>query len=143
SPVLGAGDRKFDHHLSMDGDFGTRNVSYILSTVVNWNTDIGDAKLIAAKQRVDARNVDADFDGTALPVAEAHGGGASGGQYVKQDTVELQFLSNQDTPFAEHFEWVTGLFYLSSRGGFNPITFNVAADAVGALIPAASGLLGP
>ena len=135
APVLGAGDPKFDRHLALDGDFGTRNTSYIFSTVINWNAEFVDSKLIAAKQRVDARNVDADFDGTPLPVAEAHGGGAFGSdQYVKQDTIELQFLSNQNTPYAEHVEWVTGLFYLSSRGGFTPITFNVAADALSTLL---------
>lgn len=142
--VLGPGDPKFDRRLALDADIGTRNTSSIYSIVLNWKADAVDAKLIAAKQRVDARNVDADFDGTPRPIAEAHGGGFGGSdQYVKQDTVELQFLSNAGTPFSEHVEWVAGLFYLSSRGGFDPIVFNVAADAVNALLPSASDLLDP
>lgn len=144
SAVLGPGDPKFDRHLSLDGDFGCRNEARILGGSALWNLGSFDTKLIVAKQKVKALRVDGPFDGVDRPIADAHGAGYGGSaQFVRQTTAELQFLSNSDASYAEYFEWVAGFFYLDSLGGFNPIVFNIAPEAL-ALIPTLGpALIGP
>ncbi|HKY90562.1 MAG TPA: TonB-dependent receptor [Nevskiaceae bacterium] len=134
-PVLGPGDPEFDRTLTLDGDFGCRNEAWIGSGEARYHADAFDTKLIYAKQRVKALRIDGPFDGVDRPIADAHGAGKFGSkQDVVQTTVELQFLSNDDSGYAEHLEWVAGFFYLESLGGFNPIVFNVAPEVLN-LIP--------
>src|SRR5690606_4712540 len=55
-------------------------------------------------------------------------------QVGEQETAELQFTSNDDTWGSEHLEWVAGLFYFHSKGGYDPIAFNVAPNLLGTLV---------
>ncbi|MGQ0698423.1 MAG: TonB-dependent receptor domain-containing protein [Panacagrimonas sp.] len=143
APILSGGglilpaDPKLDRKIDIDGDFGAESEGYVVSATLNWNTDIFDTKLIYADQEITPQRVDGPFDGTRRPIADAHGAGFNGKakQFVEQETVELQFLSNEGTPGSEYVEWVAGLFYLNSLGGFDPIVFNVAPDFFNQILP--------
>ncbi len=135
--ILPADDTGLDRTVQLDGDAGAEAHAYIVSGVIDWNLSALDSKLIYAHQKVTPTRVDGPFDGTPRPVADAHGAGFGGiaKQFVKQDTVELQFLSNAETPGADTFEWVAGLFFLDSLGGFEPIVFEVAPNFINQILP--------
>ena len=135
-------DPKFDREVTLDGDSGCQNESYVFGGVVDFSGEYFDSKLILARQNVTATRVDGPFDGIAFPLVDAHGAGRFGSsQFVDQDTAELQFLSNEGSPYAEYVEWATGFFYLKSLGGFDPIVFNVAPDLLSTLLPSVGGAL--
>ena len=134
---------KLDQHVDLDR-FGTQNQTYILGANIQWKTDYFTSKLIYAKQNLKSPHVDADFDGTSTPLADAHGAGFAGSaQFDRQDTAELQFVSNENSPLGERLQWAAGLFYLSSLGGFNPIVFELAPAALSALPGPFSPVTGP
>jgi iron complex outermembrane receptor protein len=135
-------DEKFDRTVTLDGDAGCENESYIWGGTLEWEAEYFTSKLITARQRAIAHRVDGPFDGTALPVADAHGGTQSefgSRNSINQDTAELQFLSNENTPYSQYMEWAVGMFYLRSKGGFDPIVFNVAPDILNELLPSSVG----
>ncbi|MES0875363.1 TonB-dependent receptor domain-containing protein [Sinimarinibacterium thermocellulolyticum] len=138
APVIGAtfpADPALDREVSLNTYTEAVNRSTIFSGTVDWFTDVADIKLIGSWQRAEVPELHADFDNTARPGAEAHAGGGPARQVYNQTTAELQLLSNQSSPGAEHFSWVAGLFFLQSDGGLIPVTFKVAANALGALVP--------
>ncbi|MGQ0619342.1 MAG: TonB-dependent receptor [Panacagrimonas sp.] len=144
APALAGGglilpaDPKLDRNIDIDGDFGAAGRGYIVSGVLDWNLGFGDAKLIYADQKITPTRVDGPFDGTRNPIADAHGAGFNGRakQFVEQDTLEIQFLSNDETWGSEHVEFVTGVFFLDSLGGFEPIVFNVLPNFFNQILPA-------
>lgn len=130
-------DPQADRHLSFDSLAGAQTNSTLLSATIDWAFKSVDAKLILSDQKLDAPFVQADFDKSALPIFNFH----SVKQLSKQRTAELQFLSNDETWFHERLEWVAGLFYLESSGGFDPLRLDVAPSALGvAGIPALNNL---
>ncbi|MGQ0622896.1 MAG: TonB-dependent receptor [Panacagrimonas sp.] len=134
APILGAAlprDPQADRHVRFDSLSGARNEATLLSFTGEWNTSWFDTKLILSDQKVDAPFVRADFDKGPLPIVNIE----SIKQLAKQKSAELQVLSNGDTPFAESFEWVAGLYYLESSGGFDPIAFDVLPQFLRTLLP--------
>ncbi len=135
APILGGGglilpeDPKADRHLSFDSLAGARTNSQLYSATFDWKLPVVDIKLIGSQQRLDAPFVQADFDKSNLPIINIR----SIKQLSKQRTAELQFLSNALTPGADKFQWVAGLFYLDSSGGFDPIAFDVTPNLLGQL----------
>lgn len=142
APVLsGAGiilpaDSEFDRTLERDGPLGTEVESHVISGIIDWNLNWFDIKLTYASQEMEVLEVASDFDGTRFPLVYAYGGGVEGsGQFLEQDTVELQILSSATGPGAEYFEWVAGIFYLESFGGFDPVAIPVAPDLLNVILP--------
>lgn len=137
-------DQKFDRTVTLDGDAGCENENYLFGGTFEWDYEYFNAKLITSRQRAFAHRVDGPFDGTGLPVADAHGGtqGEFGSaNYIDQETAELQFISNENTPLSEYMEFATGFFYLKSLGGFRPIVFNVAPNILNELLPSVGPVL--
>lgn len=140
APVLGAAfpqDPKADRHVRFDSLAGATSESYLVSFIVDWQLPGVDIKMIGSDQEVDAPFVQADFDKSELPIINIR----SIVQLAEQQTLELQFLSNEDSFLSENMEWVAGIYYLSSSGGFDPIAFDVAPNALTTLpIPLADSL---
>jgi len=142
APALAGGglilpaDPQLDRNIDIDGDFGTQGSTTIFGGTVNWALPWFDAKLIVSDQDLDITRVDGPFDGTRRPVADAHAGTQYGSHQVNQQrTAELQFLSNPDMPYSEHFNFVFGAFWLKSTAGFDPIVFMVAPDLLNEVLP--------
>lgn len=107
---------------------GSRATSYVIANTLNWELQYIDVKLVgsAQKQRPLAS---ADFDGTRIPVSKFTGERQSFGQY----TAELQFNSNDETPFHDRLTWVGGFFYNYVDGGFDPLAIAIAPNLLGGL----------
>ncbi|MGQ0700963.1 MAG: TonB-dependent receptor domain-containing protein [Panacagrimonas sp.] len=133
-------DPKRDRHLSYDQLAGATTEATIYSGIVDWRLPWFTTKLILSDQEQEAPFVRSDFDKSDLPLISF----TSLKQLSKQETVELQFLSNDDTPGSDRFEWVGGFYYLDSSGGFDPLQLNVAPNFLTTLlpIPAVAGLVG-
>jgi len=142
APVLGAAlpkDPKADRHVSFDSMAGAETESELYSVTIDWRLSGVDVKFIGSDQELSAPFVRADFDKSALPIINIE----SIVQLALQKTAELQFLSNAETPFSEYFEWVAGLYYIESSGGFDPIAFDVLPSALTSLpIPLGGELSG-
>lgn len=138
APIIGAvlpADPKLDRTVSLDTSTNAENRSYLLGGTLVWRSALADVKLIGSMQRAEVPRLNADFDNTAMPLLVATAGGGGARQVYHQDTAELQFLSNAETPFSDKFEWVAGFFYLKSDGGLQPVTFEVAQHALSTLLP--------
>ncbi|MGQ0698453.1 MAG: TonB-dependent receptor [Panacagrimonas sp.] len=122
-------DPKADRRVNTDSFSGATFNSTLLSVTLDWALSGVDAKLIGSDQVLDSEFVQADFDKSFLPIVNIE----SLKQVNEQRTLELQFLSNEETPFSENFEWVAGLFYLDSSGGYDPIQFEIAPNALAAI----------
>ena len=119
-------DPKRDRKVSLDQLPGAEVESSLFSFTAEWALPWFDTKLILSDQELDAFFVAADFDGSATPLVSF----ISKKQVSLQETAELQIISNENSPFSEHIEWVGGVFYLESSGGFDPLGFNVTATAL-------------
>ena len=100
---------------------------------VSWTTPWIDLKLLASHQDIITGPATIDFDGSAQPLAAFD----ALNEFSKLKTYELQFLSNDETPFAERFKWVAGLYYIESDAGFDPAHLRVAPAAVTSLVDVA------
>lgn len=58
-----------------------------------------------------------DFDGSTVPLAEFVSS-TRDGSGVRAATAGLQFLSNDETPFSDRFQWVFGVYSFESQAGF-------------------------
>ncbi|GAB3377743.1 TonB-dependent receptor [Spongiibacter taiwanensis] len=135
-------DERFDRTVTLDGDAGCENENYMFGGTLEWDAEYFTSKLITSRQKVTAHRVDGPFDGTGVAIADAHGGrqGEFGSDnYIEQDTAELQFVSNENSPYAQYVDWAAGFFYLKSLGGFRPIVFNVAPNILNELLPSIGG----
>ena len=144
APALSAGglvlpaDPKADREVAHDAMAGGDTKMTLYSLIADWRLSHFDLKFIGSKQNSDSRAF-ADFDGSAMPVATAD----PPSQPSEQITYELQLVSNSDTPYSEHFEWATGIFYLEGFGGFDPVRFNFFPDPLNGLgLPLAAPLSG-
>ena len=134
-------DPKFDREVTLDGDAGCQNESYAWGTEIEWIANKFDIKLMASRQKVQALRVDGPFDGTAAPIADAHGAGSqyNANQIARQDTIELQFLSNENTPLSDYMSWAAGMFYLDAVSGFDPIVFHLSPAIALSILPVPDG----
>lgn len=116
------------YEISNNSAGGSRATSYVIANTLNWELPYIDVKLVgsAQKQRPFAQ---ADFDGTRIPISKFVGQR----QYFGQYTAELQFNSNDETPFHDRLTWVGGFFYNYIDGGFDPLAISVAPNLLGGL----------
>jgi iron complex outermembrane receptor protein len=93
-----------------------------------------DVKYIGAYEHNGGTSL-ADFDGSSANIV---GFGTRGKKdplgpvnftYVR--THELQFTSNESTPFSDKLRWAMGLYYLESQAGFDPVGLRVAGLDMG------------
>jgi len=139
APVFSAilpADPKFDRTISIDynadGTYGVAPWSNMWGVVLDWHIQGADLKAIYSDQKAGSDSVSADFDGTAVPLIGANGGVS---QTLYQESLELQVLSNEETPYGDRFQWATGVFLLEALGGFDPIEFYVAPSLLDHGIP--------
>lgn len=109
-----------------------------------WTLPWFDVKLLGSHYFIDAYDYVYDYDGSQRPAATY--GAESDYQQIR--TGELQFTSN-DGSFASHWlQWVAGLYYLRSEGGYDPGYLSLAGSVLnlepvlGGLPDALRGLLG-
>ena len=134
APVLGVlpilpEDPKADRRINYDQLAGCEVNSYLASVVGTWELPWLDLKMILSDQELDAPYVISDFDKGPFPAVSF----TSIKQIGTQRTAELQFISNANTPGADDFEWVGGLYYFESDGGFDPLQFTVAPNFLNTL----------
>ncbi len=130
-------DPQADRRVRLDSLSGATNESTLFSLVGEWRAPWLDFKLILSDQNLEAPISGADFDKGPLPIVNI----VSVKQLSKQRTAELQLLSNDDTSFSDRLQWVAGLYYLESSGGFDPIAFDVLPDFLNTLPIPAGGVL--
>lgn len=119
-------DPAADRQISADSLNGARYQSELYALTLEWNLPWSQIKVIGSDQILDAPFVQADFDKSALPIVNIQ----SIQQIAKQQTLEVQILSNEGSPWADDLQWVAGLYYLDSSGGFDPIAFDVLPNAL-------------
>lgn len=131
-------DPKADRHVDYPGfRVGARLHSYLFANTFQWRLSKLDFKAIASFQDLVPEDVRATFGAGSLALANQSGRN-------EQRTVELQFISNSDTPYSEHFTWVGGFYFSDTVGGLDPFGFILAPGAVNAVLginsPLISGL---
>ncbi|NKF21304.1 TonB-dependent receptor [Solimonas sp. C16B3] len=84
--------------------------------VLKWHLPGVDTKLLGSYYFVRAHDYVYDFDGTNQPLATY----GANSEYQRFVTSELQFTSNDESWGADWLKWVGGLYYLKSRGGYDP-----------------------
>ena len=82
----------------------------------DWNHPGVDIKLLGSFYKVRAYDYVYDFDGTSQPIATY----GADSEFQRFTTSELQFTSNDESWGSDWFKWVGGLYYLKSRGGYDP-----------------------
>jgi iron complex outermembrane receptor protein len=113
--------------------------------ILNWNHPGIDTKLLGSYYFVKARDYVYDFDGTRQPLATY----GANNEYQRFYTGELQFTSNDESWGSSWLKWVGGLYYLQSKGGYDPGYLRLLdfvhlpiSDIISALPPALGGPLG-
>jgi len=147
APVLDLGvpDDELDRiwHNNYQGGNETSNALY--GATLEWLTDFADIKLILSDNKADVDEARYDFDATSTQQAFFY----SNDQFNYQQTYELQFVSNQATPFSDVFQWAAGLYRLEGEGGFGSLYLGLnpagqISNILGApfLLDRVAGLLG-
>lgn len=111
---------------------GNETTNQLYGATLDWFTDFADIKFIYSDNKADVDEARYDFDSTASSEATFY----SNDQFNYQKTYELQFVSNEQSPFSEHLQWTAGLYRLEGEGGFGSLYLTL--NAVGL----ASNLLG-
>ena len=95
-------------------------------TFLRFNSNVGhgsikysapwlDVKLLGGHQRAKS-TFSYDFDGSPQSIAAFD----QKSNFARVENLELQFLSNDTTPFGERFQWIVGANYFKSKQGFDP-----------------------
>lgn len=94
--------------------------SFVSNLTGIYNGSYFDTKVIGSAQ-VQSNPYNYDYDGTELPgasfIVRRH--------YAKIQEAELQFLSNEGTPFSDWLTLTTGGFYFRNTQGFDPVELTV------------------
>ena len=85
---------------------------------MDWKPQLFDMKLLGSYQKVRTNTV-YDYDGSAENIAYFN----PTNQYLRDVTSELQLLSKKDGLFPNWLTLTSGLYYLHSSGGFDPVFF--------------------
>lgn len=110
--------------------------SFTISSQTEWYTPIMDIKFLASHQ-AHSNPYNYDYDGTEFP-------GASFIVHRHEADIneaEIQFLSNDGTPFSEWLTLTAGAFYFANEQGFDPVEVTVGGlnpqnlDALGIILP--------
>lgn len=140
SLILGAGAEvdKPDRITKTNYEGGNRTNNTLFGGIFDWNPGPVDLKMIYSNQLADVPFGQFDYDSTD----EDRSGFFTYDQYNKQQTYELQILSNAETPWSDKLEWVAGYYRLTAEGGFGRLFFFVNTGfATGLLPPTIGGLL--
>lgn len=129
---------------SVDNDLKpeSRSDQTLIYGTLTWALPWFDFKVLASDQEVNITKYTYDFDGSEQPyVAFDTDGDFSDlpGEYTTLESLEVQFLSNEDSWNSANFEWVAGLYAFHSIGAFDPARFQAAPGVVTALEGAAGG----
>jgi iron complex outermembrane receptor protein len=118
SPILGAliPAEKRDYVVTANSGPSLTTQTRAFYGVAEWKQPWFNTKLTGSDYFVNAYNYVYDFDGSNLPIATY----GADSEFQRIDTGELQFSSNATTWGASWLNWVGGLYYLHSVGGYNP-----------------------
>ncbi|HKY92593.1 MAG TPA: TonB-dependent receptor [Nevskiaceae bacterium] len=83
---------------------------------LDWHLAGVDVKLLGSRYRTDAHDYVYDFDGSSQPIATY----GADSDFQRITTAELQLTSNEDSWGASWLKTVGGIYYLDSRGGYDP-----------------------
>lgn len=97
---------------SNNEDVFTDNISDTYYADINLTTDWFDVKLLGSDQLIESFQ-NYDFDGSSQAVALFEVDPA----FADVQTAELQIKSNENTWFADRFEWILGAYYFRSTQG--------------------------
>ncbi|MGJ8671148.1 MAG: TonB-dependent receptor, partial [Oceanococcus sp.] len=123
-------------HNDYQGGNETTNTLY--GATLEWLTDYADIKFIYSDNLAVVDEARYDYDSTETSQATFY----SNDQYNDQQTYELQILSNAGSVFADHLEWVAGLYRLEGEGGFGSLYLTVNALGFGANATGITSLIG-
>lgn len=94
--------------------------TFVANTTAIYNAPWFDVKLLGSDQ-IESNPYNYDYDGTELPgasfIVHRH--------YAKVQEAELQFLSNDGTPFSDWLTLTSGFFYFRNTQGFDPVDITV------------------
>jgi len=118
-------------------------------TFLRFNSNIGygsikyaapwlDVKLLGGHQRANSI-FSYDFDGSPQSLAAFD----QKSNFARVENLELQFLSNDSTPFSERFQWIAGLNYFKSKQGFDPAALQLGGLDLGDTRPGGVSLPAP
>ena len=85
-----------------------------------------DIKLLGSAYKVTAHDFEYDFDASAEPLITF----VAMPEYQDIKTGELQFISNADSWGSDWLKWVGGLYYMQSKGGYDPALLSVANEVI-------------
>jgi iron complex outermembrane receptor protein len=149
SPILGAliPAETRDYVVTANSGPSLTTQTRALYAVAEWKQPWLNTKLSGSDYYVNAYNYVYDFDGSALPIATY----AADSEFQRITTGELQLSSNKTSWGASWLNWVGGLYYLHSKGGYNPgwlqlINIDLPTNSLGVqnlfgLLPAGLGNL--
>lgn len=129
--ALGAFNTRDDYVANADFEARLKGTQDLKSATISWELPRFDTKLIGSDQVVNTSYTAFDFDATPLPLLAFT---VAPREYTEAKTVELQILSNKDSWAADVLEWVGGVYWLKSEGGFADINIplgNPQLDALG------------
>jgi iron complex outermembrane receptor protein len=118
SPILGASipAETRDYVVTANSEPSLNTHSRGVYGKFEWDGAGVDAKLLGSWYRVNAFDHVYDFDGSSQPIATY----GADSEYQRFVTSELQLTSDDETPGADWLKWVGGVYYLRSRGGYDP-----------------------
>jgi iron complex outermembrane receptor protein len=118
SPILGATipAETRDYIVTANSGPSLTTSTRALYAVAEWKQPWFNTKLTGSDYYVNAYNYVYDFDGSAQPIATY----AANSEFQRIITGELQLSSNATTWGSSWLNWVGGLYYLHSTGGYNP-----------------------
>lgn len=95
-----------------------------------WNLPWFDFKLIGGQLVNRTPYTGFDFDGSAIPLVGFDGSN----EYTRQQTGELQIVSNADSWMADRLKWTIGFYYFHSAVAIDPAHIHVGANAINAVL---------
>ena len=119
------------------------------ATFLRFNSNVGygsvkysapwlDVKLLGGHQRANSTFA-YDFDGSPQSIAAFD----QKSNFARVENLELQFLSNDTTPFGERFQWIVGANYFKSKQGFDPAALQLGGVDLGDTRPGGISLPAP
>ena len=115
--LLGIRAGQTDYELSRNEPIEAAVNHSSLSADLRWQAPLADVRLIAAYQKLVTVDGLIDYDYSRKDIISFN----SGNSPTRQSTAELQFTSNDASPWADRFDWIAGLYFLHAQAGFDPV----------------------
>jgi iron complex outermembrane recepter protein len=93
---------------------------------IDWRLSPFDIKLLGSQYEVVTDDFQYDFDASSQPLVNFIGLP----EFQEIRTAELQFTSNASSWASDRLEWVGGLYYLESEGGYDPAYLSLLNSVV-------------